>query len=59
MAVLDTDFGYNFILCSPYFLGWKCQVCPDHEILSDRDANENVLQVPSTVILHIQFENAV
>lgn len=58
-VILDTFSGCNVIHCSALPLSLQFFVCPNYEIPPVRDADGDLLQILSAVILRIQFVSAV
>lgn len=58
-AKLVTGSRYNITCRLALPLFWQRHVCPEYEITSVGDANENLLQISSAAILCIQFVSAV
>lgn len=58
-VLCNTGLGYNIICRSELPFVWQHHVCPDYKIPPVGFANRNILQISSTVILHIRFGRAV
>lgn len=58
-VILDTVFGCNITRGLVLLLGWRHYVRSDYETSTVWDANGNLLQILTAVILRIQFRSVV
>lgn len=57
--IFDYGSGYIIIRRSTTLLGWKLYVCSNYRMFLVEDANANLLQISSAIILCIRLESAV